>query len=101
MGKPSTKTEILRTIHKELVKEHDEFDGQGRVSKKFIAPVFAEDGDPCFVIEYIYYGISTLVRGRTEGYGTWLSSYDELDLLVDDLSNQLTDDLGNDLVGVI
>lgn len=101
MGTPTTKTELLKTILNELLKEHVEFDGLNRISKKYLAPISAEDGSPCFVIEYIYSGVSLIVKGRKEGYGTWLSSYDDPDLLVDDLSNQLTDDLGNRLLGVL
>lgn len=101
MGTPTTKTEVLRTLLKETVKEYDEFDVDNRVSKKYIAPSFAAANSPCFVIEYIYYPGTVIVKGRKEGYGVWLAGFEDPDLLVDDLSNQLTDDLGNRLLGVL
>jgi hypothetical protein len=94
-----SKTDILITIRRELNKEHLEYDGNNRISKKFIAPYDAIDGDVCFVIEYLYYGLTLFVKGRKEGHGVWLTSYDDTAFLVDDLSNQLIDDLGNELIG--
>lgn len=99
MAKPSAKTELLIQIRREICKEHIEFDGSNRPSIKYIAPVYAIQDTPCFVIEYLYYPATTIVKGRKEGYGVWQSSFEDPDLLVDELSNQLVDDLGNDLVG--
>jgi len=94
-----TKTELLVTMRRELVKEHCTFDGSDRPLKKYIAPISATQGSPCFVVEYLYYGITSVVKGRSEGYDIWQSSFDELDYLVDDLGDNLTDDLGNLLLG--
>jgi len=94
-----SKTLLLVTIRRELIKEHCTFDGSNRPLKKYIAPVSATQGSPCLVIEYLYYGITSVVKGRSEGYDVWQSSFDELDYLVDDLGNNLTDDLGNLLLG--
>lgn len=96
-----TKTELLRTIRKEITKEHIEFDVDNRPSKKYVAPSDAVQDTPCLVIEYLYYPATVIVRGRKEGYAVWQTSFEDPDLLVDDLSNQLTDDLGNELLGVI
>lgn len=94
-----SKTDILQTIRREMNKEHLEYDVANRISKKYIAPIFAEDQDPCFVVEYIYYGLTLYVKGRKEGEGQWSGAFDETSFLVDDLGNQLVDDLGNELVG--
>jgi hypothetical protein len=99
MATPGTKTELLIQIKSELTKEHNEFDGNDRVSKKYIAPIYAETGTPCFVVEYIYYFTTNTVKGRSEGYDVWQSSFENPDFLVDDLSNQLVDNLSNELVG--
>lgn len=100
MGKPTTKTEILITILKENNQQHVSFDSLGRPSIIYTALEDALDGDPCHVREYIYYGVTTKVKGRKEGYGVWSSAYDPINnqvVLTDDLSNILTDDLGSEL----
>lgn len=94
-----SKTEVLLTIQNEISKDYVAFDGLGRVSKIYVAPSDAIDGDICLVKEFIYYGVSTKVKGRKEGYDVWSSSFDSIpDLLTDDLSNLLTDATGNILV---
>lgn len=94
-----SKTELLLTIQNEITKDHLEFDAFDRISKIYIAPSDAVDGDRCLVKEFIYHGLSEIVKGRKEGYSLWSSSFDELpDFLTDDLSNHLTDDVGNSLV---
>lgn len=104
MGKPTTKTEVLKTVRNEIKKEHIDFDILGRVSKTYLAPAAAVNGDPCIVIEYIYYGSSTAVKGRTEGYGFWDSVFDNIDdpntdNLLNDLGVQLVDDFNKELLG--
>lgn len=99
MGKPTTKTELLIQIRREINKWHTEFDGFNRPSKTYIAPVYAVQDTPCFVMEYLYYPSTNIVKGRKEGYTVWQSSFEDPDFLVDDLSNLLTDDLGNYLLG--
>ena len=95
-----TKTEFLRTIQAEITKDHIEYDGLGRAAKIYVAPSTAVGGDICLVKEFIYWGITTTVKGRKEGYGLWDDSYDLIDpdFLVDEFSNQLTDETGNPLV---
>lgn len=90
---------MFLTLQNEIAKEFVEFDGLNRVSKIYVATSDSIDGDRCLVKEFIYYGISTVVRGRIEGYGFWSSSFDAIpDFLTDDLSNLLTDDTGNILM---
>jgi hypothetical protein len=92
---------MLLSFRNELNKEHLELDAIGRVSKIYVASDTAITGDPCLVKEFIYYGITTTVKGRQEGYGKWNSSFDGNQvLLTDDLSNLLTDNLGNQLVEI-
>jgi hypothetical protein len=75
--KPSTKTELLKTIKREVTKEYTLYDGSSRPSKKFIAPLNALDGAPCFVVEYIYsVTFPGTIIGRKEAYDSWSSSYD-------------------------
>ena len=101
MGTPTTKTEVLVTILKEINKQHVNFDTLGRPSIVYTARVDAITGDPCHLREYIYYGITTTVKGRKEGYGQWSSTFDgSVFFLTDDLFNLLTDDLGNLLVEI-
>lgn len=75
--RPNTKTELLKTIRAEVTKEYQEVDGMNRVVKKYTAAKDAANGEPCFVIEYVYSGtFPTKVIGRKEGYTTWSSAYD-------------------------
>ncbi len=97
MGTATTKTELLRTIRKELSKEYVEFDIFGLPYKKYVAPIFSQDGDPCIVIEFIYHTGTTIVKGRKEGYTTWSSAFDPALGLVDELGDDLTDEFGETL----
>lgn len=96
-----TKTEVLLTLQNEIEKEHIELDISGRVYKIYGALSDAVTGDICLVKEFIYYGATTNVKGRIEGYGEWDSAFDlpttPPSFLVDDMSNYLQDDLGNQL----
>lgn len=77
MATPTTKTELLKSHAKELVKTYVEFDGQGRPSKNYTAYTNARHGDPCEVTEYIFNGpTSTVIKARKEGYSTWDSAWD-------------------------
>lgn len=72
MSKPTTLTELLKSHENELVKQYQELDGQGRVSRIYTAMTFAKTGDPCLVTELIYVNpTSTTVLGRKEGHATW------------------------------
>jgi hypothetical protein len=94
-----SKTELLKTVRSEINKEYLEYDSQNRVSKIYRAPSFIEVGGPCIVVEYLYSGLFPLaVVGRKEGYSVWQEAFEgEPVLLTDDLFEQLTDDLGNEL----
>lgn len=76
MGKPTTKSESLKTVRREINKQGFELDGFDRVVKIFTAPLTAVDGDYCHVRELVYYTTTNTVKGRTEGYGLWSSAYD-------------------------
>lgn len=96
----TTREDILTQIRHEITKTHTEFDGSDRPSKIYVAPVYAEQDTPCFVVEFIYHTGLNIVKGRKEGLGLWQSSFEDPYMLVDDLGNQLIDDLGNDLLGL-
>lgn len=77
MATPKTKSELLKSHARELVKQYIELDLQGRTSKVYTAYTNATDGAPCEVTEYIYNGpTSTVVIARKEGYATWDGSWD-------------------------
>lgn len=97
MGKPTTKTELLLQIRNELNKEHIAFDFSGLPIKIYTAPIYAVDGTPCAVTEYIYHAGLPIIKGRKEGYDVWSSSFEDTIFLLDDLGNDLTDNLGNQL----
>lgn len=72
MATPTTKTELLLTTEKELIKQYLEVDNFGRPSLLYTAPVYARTGDPCLVTEFIYVDDdSSILRGKKEGYSTW------------------------------
>jgi len=100
--KPTTKTELLKTIRQELNKEFIQFDLSGRPSLKYTAPITATDGTPCFVVEYIYSGaFPNTIIGRKEAYAFWSSAFDSgsvTNYLLDDTFDYLVDDLGNRLL---
>jgi hypothetical protein len=99
LAKPTTKTEVLRTVRLEINKQYIEYDLLERIQKIYTAPSDAIGGTPCIVIEYIYYGTGNNVRGRKEGYDVWSDSFDgNPDFLTDDLFNILEDNLANQLV---
>ena len=94
----TTKTEFLKTFRREISKDHVEYDMTGRPYKIYVAPSSAVPGDVCLVKEFLYHGITTIVKGRMEGYTTWQAGFDtDPDFLTDDLSNLLTDSLSNHL----
>ena len=73
-----TKTEVLLTLQNENAKSYVEFDVNGRISKLYETPSTSIQGDACLVKEFIYYSDTQIVKGRKEGYGTWLSLYDSI-----------------------
>lgn len=67
-----TKTHLIITNENECTKQYQEIDGQNRPFRLFEAPVFAKQGSPCKVTEYIYQdATSTIIKGKKEGYSTW------------------------------
>jgi len=96
-----SKTDLLLTILREINKQHIALDGLNRISMIYTARPDAVTGDPCHVREYVYYGLTLVVKGRAEGLGTWDSAFDGngQEILTDDLFQTLTDDLGTELVG--
>lgn len=97
MGTLDTKTELLRTLKREVTKEYIEFDIFNLPSKKYVAPAFAEDGDPCLVIEFIYYPGTAIIKGRKEGYASWSTAFEPSLTLVDELGDDLLNEFGETL----
>lgn len=72
MGTPTTKTEMIKTVERELIKQYQLLDGQGRPYKLYTAASNAKDGDPCLVTEFIYQSpTTTTMKGKKEGYSNW------------------------------
>ncbi len=67
-----SKTEHIITNENEITKQYQELDGQLRPSKIYEAAVFAVQGTPCKVTEYIYQNpTSSVFKGKKESYSTW------------------------------
>jgi hypothetical protein len=93
-----TKTELLQILKNEINKEYIEYDSDLRRAVTYRAPSWAQDGDPCVIVETVYYGSSKFVNGRKEGYSTWKGTFEGIpNLLVDEAFDQLQDESGNDL----
>lgn len=76
MSTPTTKTELIRTVEKELIKQFQLLDLQGRPSKLYTASSNAKNGDPCLVTEFIYQSpTSTIMKGKKEGYSQWDTTF--------------------------
>ena len=72
----SSKTELIKSTEHELVKQYQELDIIGRPKFLFTAPTDAVNGAPCLVTEFLYMDdTSTQVRGKTEGYDVWDTSW--------------------------
>lgn len=75
MPTPATKTELLNSQMKELVKSYTEYDGNGRPTAVYVSQVGTLDGGPCIKTSYTYLsGTSTLVTKRAESYDTWVAA---------------------------
>lgn len=73
---PSTETEILKTLYKELKKTFLVYDGSNRMITVYEARKDAVDGDACIVSYITYVGATTRIEKQKEDYSTWSSAYD-------------------------
>lgn len=72
MATPTTRTELLQTVEKELIKQHQALDSFGRPEFLYTAPVYAKSGDNCLVTEFLYVdNVSSTLKGKKEGYSLW------------------------------
>lgn len=76
MPTPTTKTELLKSQMKELIKSYTTYDGSSRPQYIYVAQANCADGGACIRTEYTYDGGSTRVVKRLESYSTWSSAYD-------------------------
>ena len=76
MATPTTKTELLKSQDKELVKQYIVYDGSSRPESVYTAVSTAITGTPCTLTTYAYDGISTRITKRRESYSSWDSSWD-------------------------
>lgn len=73
---PTTKTEMLMTTEKELIKQAHILDIQSRPGFLYTASANAKAGDPCLVTQFLYVADdSTVLKGKKEGYAIWDSSW--------------------------
>jgi hypothetical protein len=68
----------LKTQAHELIKQHCEYDGSGRMVEVYTVRADAEDGTPCSVVRYAYDGLSTRVLFMKEETATWDASWELL-----------------------
>jgi hypothetical protein len=66
----------LKTQAHELIKQHCEYDGSGRMTYVYTVRNDAEDGTPCSVVQYAYDGLTTRVIFMKEYTGTWNGAWD-------------------------
>lgn len=87
MGTPTTKTEILLSTEKELIKQYLELDAFGRPGILYTAVTNAKTGAPCLICEFIYEADdNTILRGKKDGYSTWNESFvPDSDFTVDEV----------------
>ena len=75
MSNPS-KTDLLKSLTKELLKEYVTYDGQSRKEFVYQAGVDADDGDQCLATQFVYDSTSLRIVKRKEFYTTWQSAWD-------------------------
>lgn len=61
----------LKTQAHELIKQHCEYDGSGRMIKVYTVKADAKDGTPCSVVNYAYDGLSSRVIFMLEDVAIW------------------------------
>ncbi len=77
MATPTTKTELLKSQEKELVKSYCVLDGQDRPTTIYTAQADATTGIACTRVDYTYASStsSTIIKMR-ESYDVWDSTWD-------------------------
>ena len=74
-GKINNRTSLLKAQLHELSKTFIELDASDRPSKIYTARTDCNDGDFCFVTEYVYKDLtSSIIIKRKEDEGVWVSS---------------------------
>jgi hypothetical protein len=66
----------LKSQAHELVKQHIEYDVNGRTEYIYTARNEARNGAPCSVVRYAYVGLSTQVTYMKEYNGNWDTSWE-------------------------
>lgn len=66
----------IKTQANELVKQHLEYDGQGRVEYVYTVASDAKDETPCSVVRYAYDGLTARVVYMKEYTGAWDASWE-------------------------
>lgn len=77
-----TKTEILKSLEGEQLKQHIVYDADIRPILIFEAPINTADGEPCLVTEYVYRTGENEVVSRQERQYRWKSVW-ETDFIFD------------------
>jgi len=71
-----SKTQHIITNENELTKQYQELDGQMRPVRIYEAAIFAKQGTPCKVVEYIYQNATSVIfKGKKESYSNWDESW--------------------------
>lgn len=66
----------LKTQQHELIKQHCEYDGSGRMQYVYTVRADAEDGTPCSVVRYAYDGLSSRVLYMKEDTAVWDAAWE-------------------------
>ena len=75
MAQPND-TGHLKTQAHELIKQHIEYDGSGRVEYVYTVRADALDTTPCSIVRYSYNGLTADVVFMKEYTGVWDISWD-------------------------
>lgn len=62
----------------ELIKQHCEYDGSGRMIEVYTVRNDAIDGTPCTVVKYVYDGLSSRVLYMKEEVSSWDAAWELL-----------------------
>lgn len=66
----------LTTQAHEFVKQHVEYDGQGRTEYVYTTRADALNGSPCSVVRYSFDGVTSNVVYMKEYAGTWNTAWE-------------------------
>ena len=70
------RTELIKSLRHELLKEHFEYDANGRKEFVYQARTDAKDGTLCLVTKFAYVDNTVRIHGRKEDESHWQAAWD-------------------------